>query len=175
MTEQESSFEETAPASVAPAPLAQLPVAELAASATGLRIVYHPAPFPDQRGQLQTPPTVDLGDDIDTALEWMRRRLSVRSGPPLYRFENSPIEIAADAAAVVPDVEQVAAAGSDSDEAIEAWDAEQEDPLAALDDFEEQLVSGSEQLVNGEEALDTSDQDDPLAGLEELGAGGRRT
>lgn len=167
MTEREFSLDLDPAVDVAPAPAERISVAELAADATGLRIIYHPAPFPDQSGQLQTPPTVDLGSDIDTALAWMRRRLSVRPGPPMYHFENSAIEVVADTAPVMPRVEQAAAVGADQDEAIEAWDAEQEDPLAALEDFEEQPTSGMEEP-------ELPDEDDPLAGLEELGAGGRR-
>ena len=43
------------------------------------RIIYHPGPLPDASGKLTPVEPIDLGVDLPSALQWIRRRLGLRA------------------------------------------------------------------------------------------------
>jgi hypothetical protein len=46
------------------------------------RFIYHPAPGPRVDGRIVKPEPVDLGDDLEFALEWISHRLGIRRPAP---------------------------------------------------------------------------------------------
>lgn len=120
-----------------------------------LRVVYHAAPFPGPDGVLRTPDPIDLGDNLELARRWMRRRLSLYDGPAATRFVNETIDVEAPAPLSEPELAEATAAAA---AAVEAYDAEQAD--SALDE----LAAG----LDADEMYDTDAVSDPLAGFDEF-------
>jgi hypothetical protein len=61
-----------------------------------VRIIYHPSPRPDEQGQLVSVEPVDLGSDVPAALQWIRRRLGLRTHGTLLetaRYLNEPLPL----------------------------------------------------------------------------------
>jgi hypothetical protein len=58
---------------------------------TRVRFVYHPAPGPTKEGVVSSPDPIDLGEDLDFVITWVRHRLALNRLPASPWVTNEPI------------------------------------------------------------------------------------
>ena len=146
-----------------PSDLIAEPASGLPSDPTEVRIIYHPAPFPGPDGMPRKPDPINLGGDLELAVAWMRRRLSLYEAPPLTRFIAEIIDVEAPAPMSEP---ELAEASERAAAAVEAYDAERAD--RALAELAAELDEPEMYDEDDQPAEDLDDLDDALTGLNDL-------